>query len=238
MVGVLELTEGRGRPRAERWTLLGLELLRVRVPVADKLNGARRERRVEKGAKLLARAGVRRVLTAAGFPYWNILERHGLEPVDPGPFCQAHAAPLALAALEGLGVPPERGTVSLWAPRSSPALLRAAETLCPRVCRLTVDVPGEGEALAAWLWREFGAAVLSPEAAPTADTALWFADGGGAGRVVLRLYAPAPDLAGLAFTPPSGMAGSGLDPLPAMALLWEAGRLDEQKIAISSTSQT
>ena len=27
MVGVLELTEGRGRPRAERWTLLGLELL-------------------------------------------------------------------------------------------------------------------------------------------------------------------------------------------------------------------
>ena len=30
MVGMLELTEGRGRPQAERWTLLGLELLRVR----------------------------------------------------------------------------------------------------------------------------------------------------------------------------------------------------------------
>ena len=238
MVGVLELTAGRGRVRAERWPLLGLELLRARVPVPEGAGERRLERRVEKGAKLLARAGARRVLTAADFQNWNILERHGLEPVDPGPFCQAHAASLALSALEGLGVPPERGTVSLWAPRSSPALLRAAEALCPRVRLLTVDVPGEREALAAWLWREFGAAVLSPEAAPTADAALWFADGGGAGRAVLRLYGPAPDLAGLAFTPPSGVAASGLDPLPAMALLWEAGRLDGEKIAVSSNHHT
>ena len=180
----------------------------------------------------------RRVLTAADFQNWNILECHGLEPVDPGPFCQAHAASLALAALEILGTAPERGTVSLWAPRSSPALLRAAEALCPRVRLLTVDVPGEREVLAAWLWREFGAAALDPAAAPTADAALWFADGGGAGRAVLRLYGPAPDLAGLAFTPPSGVAASGLDPLPAMALLWEAGRLDGEKIAVSSNHHT
>ena len=238
MVGVLELTEGRGRPRAERWTLLGLELLRARVPVPEGAGERRLARRVEKGARLLARAGARRVLTAAGFPHWDVLSRHGLEPVDPGPFCQAHAAPLALAALERLGVAPERGSVSLWAPRSSPALLRAAEALCPRVRSLTVDVPGEGAALAAWLWREFGAAALDPAAAPTADAALWFADGGGAGRAVLRLYGPAPDLAGLAFTPPAPVAGSGLDLLPAMALLWEAGRLDGEKIAVSSNHHT
>ena len=238
MVGVLELTAGRGRVRAERWPLLGLELLRARVPVPEGAGERRLERRVEKGAKLLARAGARRVLTAADFQNWNILECHGLEPVDPGPFCQAHAASLALAALEILGTAPERGTVSLWAPRSSPALLRAAEALCPRVRLLTVDVPGEREVLAAWLWREFGAAALDPAAAPTADAALWFADGGGAGRAVLRLYGPAPDLAGLAFTPPSGVAASGLDPLPAMALLWEAGRLDGEKIAVSSNHHT
>ena len=33
MVGVLELTQGRGRARLERWSLLGLELPRARTPV-------------------------------------------------------------------------------------------------------------------------------------------------------------------------------------------------------------
>ena len=55
---------------------------------------------------------------------------------------------------------------------------------------------------------------------------------------MLRLYGPAPDLAGLALTPPAALVETGLDPLSAMALLWEAGRLDGQKIAISSTAQT
>ena len=45
-------------------------------------------------------------------------------------------------------------------------------------------------------------------------------------------------VAGLAFTPPSGVAASGLNPLPAMALLWEAGRLDGEKIAVSSNHHT
>ena len=238
MVGVLELTEGRGRPEAGRCSLLGLGLLRVRVPVTDKLSGGRLVRRLEKGARLLTRAGVRRVLTAADFPHWDLLARHGLEPVDPAPLCQALAAPLTLEAMARRGVDPERGTVSLWAPRPSSALLRAAEELCPRVRLLTVDVPGEEEALAGWLWREFGAAALRPEAAPPADAAVWFADGGGRGAAVLRLYGPAPDLAGLTLAPPRDVAEAGLDPVPAMALLWEAGRLDRQKIAISSTSQT
>ena len=236
MVGILELTEGRGRPAAERISLLGLELLRVRVPARDKPGGGRLERRVDRGAKLLAKAGTRRALTAAGFPFWDVLARRGLEPVDPGPFCQAHAAPLALAALEKLGVAPERASVSLWAPSASAPLLRAAELLCPRVRLLSVDVPGEGEALASWLWREFGAAVPAP--GRRAHAGLWFGPGGGAADTVLRLYGPAPDLAGLAPAPPAAVAETALDPLPVTALLWEAGRLDGRKITFSSAGRT
>lgn len=236
MVGILELTEGRGRPETERVGLQGLELLRVRVPAPDKLSGKRLARRVDRGAKVLARAGVRRVLTAAGFPHWEILARRGLEPVDTAPFCQDAAAPLALAALVRQGTAPERGTVCLWAPAVSAALLRAAEALCPRVRFLGVEVPGEGERVARWLWREFGAAAPGPGL--QADAAVWFGPGGGEGRTVLRLYGPAPDLAGLAPMLPPAVAETGLDPLPAAALLWEAGRLQREKIAFSSIGQT
>ena len=225
MVGILELAEGRGRPETERVGLQGLELLRVRVPAPDKLSGKRLARRVDRGSKVLARAGVRRVLTAAGFPHWEILARRGLEPVDTAPFCQDAAAPLALAALVRQGTAPERGTVCLWAPAVSAALLRAAEALCPRVRFLGVEVPGEGETAA-------------PGPGLQADAAVWFGPGGGEGRTVLRLYGPAPDLAGLAPMLPPAVAETGLDPLPAAALLWEAGRLQREKIAFSSIGQT
>lgn len=45
-------------------------------------------------------------------------------------------------------------------------LFAAAERLCPQVRHLVVDVPGEGEELAAWLREEYGAAVLRPAGRP------------------------------------------------------------------------
>ena len=80
MIGVLELTEGRGRkPRAERRWLLGLCCLWVEVPVKTGMGERRLRKRVERGADLLLRSGVRRVLTAADFPYWEELRRAGLQ---------------------------------------------------------------------------------------------------------------------------------------------------------------
>ena len=43
--------------------------------------------------------GQSRALTAEDFPDWPALEGQGLRSVDPEPFCQAIAVPLALAAL-------------------------------------------------------------------------------------------------------------------------------------------
>ena len=236
MVGVLELKETKGhRPVITEERLLGLRCLQVEIPVRPSLAEGRLCHRVDKGARLLVRAGVRRVVTAADFHYWDRLERSGLRHVETERFCQALALPLTLAALERQGMPPARASVVLSGPSASYALLRAAEELCPRVRRLSLDVPGEGEALADWLWREFGAARVSPDAGSRADVALHFGPGGRTGRTTFELYGLRPVLAGLQLIPPEGVEKRGLDNLSVLALLWEEGRLDLQKIMISST---
>ncbi|WP_130868886.1 hypothetical protein [Intestinimonas massiliensis (ex Afouda et al. 2020)] len=236
MVGVVELREGRGRrPAAVRWDLLGLPCLRAEIPFRPGLGEGRLGRRVDRGSRLLAKAGVRRVVTAADFPCWDRLERSGLRPVEAAGFCQALALPLTLAALERQGVSPARASVVLSGPSVSRALLRAAEELCPRVRRLSVDVPGEGEKLADWLWREFGAAMVSPDAGRRADVALRFGPGGEPGHTTFELYGPRPGLAGFRIVPPAGLEKRGLDTLAVLSLLWEEGRLDLRKIIISST---
>ena len=164
----------------------------------------------EQGAAALYRAGVRRALTAEDFPDWPALEGQGLRSVDPEPFCQAIAVPLALAALRRAGILRVRATVALSGPRVSRPLFAAAERLCPQVRHLVVDVPGEGEELAAWLREEYGAAVL-------------------------RLYGPAPGLAGLRPIPEEGGLPPDLAPLPLLSLLWECGRLTEGQIRIHAT---
>lgn len=236
MVGVVELKETKGRrPVITEERLLGLRCLQTEIPVRPGLGERRLGRRVDKGARLLVRAGVRRVVTAADFPCWDRLVQNGLRPVEPERFCQALALPLTLAALRRQGVPPAQASVVLSGPGASHALLRAAEELCPRVRRLSVDVPGEGEALADWLWREFGAARVSPDAGSEADVALRFGPEGRTGRTTFELYGLRPGLAGLRLIPPEGVGKRGLDTLPVLALLWEEGRLDPQKIMISST---
>lgn len=232
MVGVLELIPGRGRrPRLEAGDLPGLPCLRAAVPIPPRLKERRAARRVGRAARMLADAGVRRVLTAADFPHWDLLAAAGLRPVDPGPFCQALAVPLTLAALARQGRRPEEARVLLAGRRVSPALFRAAEILCPRVRALAVDAGEEGEELAAWLRAEFGAAVLPPGG--ETDVALRFDPGEAEGRTALRLYGPAPDLAGLRPVPVEGGLPAGLDRLPLLALLWETGRLGLGRLEVS-----
>ena len=234
MIGVLELTEEKGRrPVLVQERLGGLRCLRAAVPAA-RLGENRVRRRVEKGARALGRSGVRRVLTAADFPYWEELRRSGLRPVEVESFCQALAVPLTLAALERQRIPPGQAVVGLWGPRPSRPLLQAAERLCPRVRWLTVEAPGENGHLADWLWREFGAAIC-PGGGRRPDVVLRFGPGGPEGEITLHLYGSRPDLAGLLPLPPAGVNGAGLDVLPVLALLWEAGYLDLQKIKIPST---
>ena len=237
MIGVLELTEGKGRrPAVAQEWLLGLRCVRAAVPIPARMGEGRVRRRVEKGARALELAGARRVLTRPDFPYWEELRKNGLRPVEVEGFCQALAASLALAELGRRQIPPTRAAVTLSGPRVSRALLRAAEVLCPQVRCLTVDVPGEGERVASWLWKEYGAAVFSGGDGRRAHVALCFGPGEARGETVFSLYGPAPDLAGFApVLPEEARPAGGLDRLPLLSLLWEAGWLDAEKIQLSST---
>ena len=235
LVGIVALEERRGRrPVVTEERVLGLRCLRVSVPVRPGLRDDRRKRRAEQGAAALYRAGVRRALTAEDFPDWPALEGQGLRSVDPEPFCQAIAVPLALAALRRAGILRVRATVALSGPRVSRPLFAAAARLCPQVRHLVVDVPGEGEELAAWLREEYGAAVLRPGGAAP-DVTLAFGPGGEERGRVLRLYGPAPGLAGLRPIPEEGGLPPDLAPLPLLSLLWECGRLTEGQIRIHAT---
>ena len=235
LVGIVALEERRGRrPVVTEERVLGLRCLRVSVPVRPGLRDDRRKRRAEQGAAALYRAGVRRALTAEDFPDWPALEGQGLRSVDPEPFCQAIAVPLALAALRRAGILRVRATVALSGPRVSRPLFAAAERLCPQVRHLVVDVPGEGEELAAWLREEYGAAVLRPGGAAP-DVTLAFGPGGEERGTVLRLYGPVPGLAGLRPILEEGGLPPDLAPLPLLSLLWECGRLTEGQIRIHAT---
>ena len=232
MVGIVALEARKGRrPVLEEEAVLGMPVLRAGVPAPPGLREAKLRRRTMRGAAELIRAGVRRVLTAEDFPCWPVLEAAGLRPVDAGPFCQTIAAPLVLAGLRRAQVLRTRATVALAGPRVSRPLFAAAAALCPQVRYLVVDVPGEGEELAAWLREEYGAAVLPPGTA--ADVTACFGPAGGeSGGAVLRLYGPAPQLDGLRLLPEEGTLPPGLAPLPLLALLWECGRLRPEQIRI------
>ena len=232
VIGIVELTGERGRwPGLEEERLFGLRCLRASVPAGEGMKENRRLRRVARGARALARAGVRRVLTAPEFPCWETLIQAGLRPVESEAFCQALAAPLALAALEWQGRPPTLACVRLSGRRVSAPLARAAETLCPRVGRLAVDAGEEGRELAAWLRAEFGAAIQPPEAGG-ADVALCFGPDPAPGRTVFRLCGPRPDLAGFLPAPAGSRLPAGLDRIPLLALLWETGRLPWERVRI------
>lgn len=232
MIGVLEVKQERGRrPLLEERRLMGLRCLWATVPVAERVSEKRRLRRVKRGARSLVQAGVRRVLTAAAFPYWDALNEAGLQGVDPEAFSQALAVPLTLAALVRQDCAPEQAAVLLSGRWVDHAMFRAAETLCPMVRHLSVDAGDEGEELADWLRAEFGAAVR-PAGGTEANVALCFGPEIAPARTVFRLWGPEPDLAGFLPVLAAGGLPSGLDRLPLLALLWEEGRVSVKQLRI------
>lgn len=229
MVGWLAEEERKGRRTVlERTGVAGLTVLRAGVPLPQALRERTALRRLERAAERLVRAGVRRALTRPDFPRWEVLEAYGLRPVDPGPLCQALAAPLALAALERQGIPPAAGTVALSGRRVSRPLFQAAMVLCPQVRTLVIDAPDGGAELAQELRREYGAAALTGRGGQLAQVRLSFSPGEGEG---LRLWGPAPELDGLELVPAAELP-AGLAPLPLLALLWEEGRISAKNIQI------
>ena len=233
VLGHVVLVEQKGgKPRAEVERVRGLTLLRLEVPLPPGSGEGTVRRRLGRGARLLRREGVRRVLVEEGFPWWDLLREWELLPVDPAPLCEALASALALAALGRRGIAPGRATVALRGNRVSRPFFQAAMELAPLVRTLTVVSPNGGEALAAYLRREYGVPVLEEGAGPGPDLTLEFSisKGGEEERLVLH---GSPNLQGLRLEPPEGAWPPGFETLPLAAALWEVGALSLNDMKLS-----
>lgn len=139
MLGVLWRGDG-GRVRLERTVLGDLRVIRALVPA-----GGRQDRRMARAVRLLARAGVRRVLENQNFDAGEILGRYGLRYVDAGSLYRHMAPELTLARLAQLGMEPGNTVVVLRGQQVSGELARAAERLCPKVRGVLIQAgPGSG----------------------------------------------------------------------------------------------
>lgn len=226
MLGQLVFTPG-GRGRPEPGRLYGLPVLRAEADPS----GFWGERRVRRAGRGLRRGGALRVLVPGDFSRWPLLESLGLRPVEPERFVRAQSVPLALEALERRGLAPERAVVALRGLRADRDMVRTAALLCRRVRRLVVDAPRGGEALAAWLRREFGLPVLP--AGEAGEISLRFHPDCPRGEgEALELYGLRPRLAGLTLSAP-GLGEEDRESLPLLSALWEGGRLGPDDIKIT-----
>lgn len=211
MLGRVRWGEGR-KLRLEQERLLELPVLTLELPT--QIRG--QERRLSKGARLLAERRVTRVLTPPWFEGWQTLLRHGLRPVETQALRCALAPAWVRAALKARGVRAERAVLALSGARESYDMERVAMALCPLVRNLVIDVPGGGT-LAARLRREYGLPVLPVQAA-RADLTLRFD--------------PGPVLEGAEFVLEQTELPRDCEILPLLSALWENGRVKTEEITV------
>ena len=231
MVGLLTWEPSKGRGHLETVELGPLRAPGWTVFAPPGLSGRRLERRLRRGERALARAGAGRVILPRDFPWGDKLQM--LRPVDVFPFWRGAADVLALGALDAEGLPRNRGTVALSAPRLCPELEGAAERLCPQVRGLLIDAPG-GLDYARYLQAKYGLPVTPPSAG--ADVTVAFGEGGGRWGRSVELY-PGGSPGGLALEAPelelrSDCAGQVL------ALLWERGEIGRSALCCKRIDST
>ena len=217
--------EQKGRkPLIELEMVRGLGLLCARIPILPDMKESAFRRRVVRAARLLGKAGVRRVLVGTDFAWWPVLREWGLGGVDAAPLCELLASKLALALLARRGIPAAQATVALRGNRVSRPFFQAAMELASAVRALVVVSPNGGEALSAYLRSEYGLPVLEEGAGVESDVTLEFSilKGGDDGALILH---GSPNLRGLRVDPADGMWPEGFEPLSLAAALWEAGEL-------------
>lgn len=220
--------------RLSRERMLGLPLLRGEVP-----GRTMTPRQVRRTARALRRAGVTRLLAPEGFPFWEEAAGQGLRPVETGELCRALAVPIAMAALDGDGIPHERASVVLYGERVTRALRAAALELCPQVRQLLIEVPAGGERLQRELSWEFGLPVIEPAAVRSADLRLCFSSGGTdrIGREV-DLSGDTPALGDYWFGLQEKTLPTDAAALSLLAALWNSGRLERDEITVKAHFRT
>lgn len=199
------------RPRLGRTQLAGLPLLTLYLPEGPRGE----ERRVRRGARLLLRRGVKRVLTPDGFAWWSILTEQGLRPVSTRALRCALTPEWVEGSLAARNIQPTHAVLRLTGAQEGGDMERTARTLCPLVRNLAVDAPG-GAALAARLRREYGLPILP--ALAEADLTLHFQEG--------------PVLTGARYRLKDVPLPPDCEVLPLLSALWECGRVKTEDILL------
>ncbi len=211
--------QDRGRLRLECMHVAELNVLCARVS-----RGRGEERRLARGAKLLRRAGVRRVLLNRDCRP----ELPGLAVVDGLPLHRALADRLVLAALARKGIPPERATVVLRGEYPDSDLSQTARALCPQVRQVVVDTRSGGAILQRSLLQQFGVAV-GPVKERKEVLTVRFGGRGGEEDIVLCGQVKT---AGLAIDLPELVLPETLVRASVLCALWQEGLLKVSQIQI------
>lgn len=223
MYGILcyDAAMSRWRTKTERLTLLGRPFLHITVKGKGQLRRAERRFR---------RQGVRTVVPPQGGGDSSF----GLEWVDVAPFLQAQAALLVEAGLQRLGRRPEESVVALRGRCATAWLRRAAETLCPKVKGLVLNVKEGGDVLAEDLYLNQGMGVLQERPGLVPDVAVCFSQEktGGEAGLTYSLCRERIDLCGASFSLKEDVEKGAWGGLPLLAALWEAGAVRPEMLTV------
>lgn len=211
MLGRIRYGSGR-RIVLRKEQIFGISVLTVELPQTVR----KPKHEIKRAAKLLRKNRVIRVLTSAEFPWWPLLEREGLRPVETGRLRCILAPIWVTAQLKRLDIPSEVAVLCLKGERWEPVLERLSRDLCPLVRSLVFDIPG-GEEVANRLRREMGIPIL-PRDFAQAHLTLRFDDG--------------PVLNGAEITLSGREVPADCDAVELISVLWENGRIKGEEIVL------
>ena len=223
MFGVVWWKE-RGRVNLVRERILTLPVLKVGVTGGGRWDGYK----LDKAARLLRRAGVRRLLPIRGFERWDILGARGLVPVDGLALYRAMAAELVMSKLEREGRDPTRTAVVLRSDWVDSDMAKAAEKLCAHVRHVVVDTTRGGEQLSKQLYRQYGAAVAPIHSSVCVLTVRF----GGQSRGEDLVLCGAAELGGMTLEASGLVLPEELEPVPVLSALWQAGVLNTEQLHV------
>lgn len=217
MIGYLHFTGCRGWAQLWRHEILGLTVLEARLPGTPE--GRQARRRMAKGLARLEKAGCRRLLSpcpqAPDFPV-----------VHTRSLWQAMAAPLALAALEQMGVNPRQAVVAFHGDRMTRSYIRTCILLSREVKALSLSL--EREDAFCWnLQQELGLPLVEGSGTVT----LSFLPGVSR-RSYFSLGDEDPVIGGFSLHLPGLQLPPGCPELPVLAALLEAGRLPLSSVQV------
>lgn len=225
-VGQLIWRQERGRGDSDLAYYGPLPLLTVTVYAPENMGMWRKAWRMRRAVRTLQQAGVRQVIWDPACP-WQARDG-GFSPIQVEELYQAVGDCFALAALELLGRSPGEGRVALVGQRLSLPLQRTAQRLCPQVKGLLIQVPGEGEDYARWLYGQFGLPVCP--AATGANVTVAFSPEGPRWGRSLELYG-ACQVDGLRLVC-QGLELPGKVERELLAVLWERGLVTRDQLAV------